>query len=71
MKPANLNSSTCVDFGAESNDKDPIFKVNDHVKTSKYKFFFLKDHTPNWSEKAFGIKKSQKHCAVDVSNRAF
>ena len=21
MKPANLNSSACVDFGAESNDK--------------------------------------------------
>ena len=40
MKPANLNSSACVDFGAESNDKDPIFKVNGHVKTSKYKIVF-------------------------------
>ena len=40
MKPANLNSSACVEFGAESNDKDPIFKVNGHVKTSKYKIVF-------------------------------
>ena len=56
MKPANLNSSTCVDFGAESNDKDPIFKVNDHVKTSKYKFFFLRITLQIGLKKLLGLK---------------
>ena len=32
------------------NDKDPKFKVGDHVRTSKYKNNFVKGYTPNWSE---------------------
>ena len=40
MKPLNVNPSTYVEFNVESNDKDRKFKVADHVRTSKYKFFF-------------------------------
>ena len=32
------------------NDKDPEFKVGDHVTISKYKNIFAKRCTPNWSE---------------------
>ena len=39
------------------NDKDPEFKVGDHVTISKYKNIFAKEYTPNWSEKVFVIKK--------------
>ena len=39
MKPLNVNPSTYVEFNVESNDKDHKFKVADHVRTSKYKFF--------------------------------
>ena len=30
------------------NDKDPKFKVVDHVRISKYKNIFAKRYTPNW-----------------------
>ena len=36
MKPADVKSSTCIDFGAENNDKNLKFKVGDHVRISKY-----------------------------------
>ena len=38
------------------NDKDPKFKVGDHVRTSKYKNNFVKGYTPNWSEQFFMIE---------------
>ena len=38
------------------NDKDPKFKVGDHVTISKYKNTFPKGYTPNWSEENFVIK---------------
>ena len=39
------------------NDKDPKFKVGDHVRIAKYKNIFAKGYTPNWSEEVFVIKK--------------
>ena len=41
----------------EVNDKDPKFKVGDHVRISKYKNIFAKGYTPDWSEEVFIIKK--------------
>ena len=41
----------------EVNDKDPKFKVGDHVRISKYKNIFAKGYTPNWSAEVFVIKK--------------
>ena len=38
-------------------DKDPKFKVGDHVRISKYKSTFAKRYMPNWSEEIFIIKK--------------
>ena len=46
-----------IDFKKEINDKDPKFKVDDHVRISKYKNIFAKGYTPNWSEEVFAIKK--------------
>ena len=37
VKPADVNSSTYFDIGKENDNKDPKFKVGDHVRTSKYK----------------------------------
>ena len=39
------------------NDKEPKFKVDDHVRISKYKNIFAKRYTPDWSEEAFLITK--------------
>ena len=46
-----------LNFVKESNDKDPNFKVGNHVRISKYKNIFAKRYTPNWSKEVFVIKK--------------
>ena len=40
-----------------NNEKDPEFKVNDHIRISKYKNIFAKVYAPNWSEESFVVKK--------------
>ena len=37
--------------------KNPKFKVNDHVRISKYKNIFAKGYVPNWSEKVFVVNE--------------
>ena len=50
MKPADVKDNTYIDFEKEVNDKNPKFKVGDHVRISKYKNIFAKMYMPNWSE---------------------
>ena len=38
-------------------NKDPKFKVGDHVRISKYQNIFAKGYMPNWSEEVFLISK--------------
>ena len=57
MKPDDVKDNTYIDFKKEINDKDPKFKVGDHVRISKYKNIFAKGYMPNWSEEIFIIKK--------------
>ena len=57
VKPIDVKDNTYINIGTEVNDKDPKFKVGDHVRTSKYKNIFAKDYTPNWSEEIFVIKE--------------
>ena len=62
MKPVDVKDNTDIDSmelhsSKEVNDKDPEFKVGDHVRISKYKNIFAKGYTPNWSEEVFVIKK--------------
>ena len=57
MKPVDVKDNTYIDFKKEVNDKDPKFKIGDHVRISKYKNIFAKGYTPNWYEEVFVIKK--------------
>ena len=57
MKPINVKDNTYIDFKKEINDKDPKFKVRDHVRISKYKNIFAKGYIPNWSEEVFVVSK--------------
>ena len=57
MKPVGVKSNTHIDSSKEINDKNPKFKIGDIVRISKYKTFFAKGYTPNWSEEVFVIKK--------------
>ena len=51
MKPIDVKSSIYIEFGVENNNKNPKFKVGDHVGILKYKNIFAKGYTLNWSEK--------------------
>ena len=62
MKPVDVGDDFFAEyngiaFNEESNEKDPKFKVGDHVRISKFKNVFAKDYTPNWSEEIFIVKK--------------
>ena len=41
--------STELQSNKDANDKDPKFKVGDHVRISKYENIFAKGCTQNWS----------------------
>ena len=47
MKPVDVKDNTYIDSIKEVNDKDPKFKVGDHVRTSKYKNIVAKGYTAN------------------------
>ena len=57
MKPVDVKDDKYIDFEKELNNKDPEFKVGDHVRISKYKNIFAKGYTPNWSENVFVVSK--------------
>ena len=56
MKPIDVNDNTFINVGKDVNDKDPQFKVGDHVRISKCKNIFAKGYTPNWSEELFASR---------------
>ena len=55
MKHVDVKDNTYMDFRKEVNDKDPKFKVVDHVRITKYKNIFAKVYMPNWSEEVFVV----------------
>ena len=57
MKPVDVKDNTYIDFKKDVNDKDPKFKVGDHVRISKYKHIFANGYTPNWSEEVLLLVK--------------
>ena len=42
MKPADVTSNTYIDFNKRNKKEGPKFKVDDNVRTSKYKNIFAK-----------------------------
>ena len=55
MKPIDVKDNTYINTSKKINNKDPKFKVGDHVRISKYKNIFAKGYMPNWSEEVFAI----------------
>ena len=66
IKPADVKDNTYIDFKKEVNDKDPKFKVGDHVRISTYKNIFAKGYTQNWSEEVFLFRKKWKYSSMDI-----
>ena len=57
MKQIDFGDDSFAEYNEESNEKDPKFKIGDHVRISKYRHIFDKGYNPNWSEEVFVIKK--------------
>ena len=56
-KPIDVTSDFYAEYSEDSNEKDPKFKVGDHVRISKYKNIFVKGYTQNWPEEVFVVSK--------------
>ena len=57
IKPIDVKDNKYINSIKEVNDKDPNFRVDDHVRISEYKNIFATGYTSNWSEEAFVIKE--------------
>ena len=53
MKPVDVKPNIHNNFNKENNKQDPKFKVEDHVRISKYKDTLAKGYVPDWPEKVF------------------
>ena len=60
MKPIDVKDNMYIGSKKEVNDKDPKFKVGDHIRISKYENVFAKGYTPNWSKEVFIVSKIKK-----------
>ena len=60
MKPVDVKDNTYVDSKKEVDDKDPKFKVGNHVRISKYNNIFAKGYTANWFEEVFVVSRFKK-----------
>ena len=57
MKPIDVTDDSYVEYNEDFNKKGPKFKVNDHVRISKYKNILVKGYVPNWSEEVFIVNE--------------
>ena len=57
MEPVDVKDNTYINVKKETNDKNPKFKVGDHVRISMYKNIFAKSYMANWLEEIFVIRK--------------
>ena len=57
MKPIDVTDGSYAEYNEDSYKKDPKFKVDDHVRISKYKNIFAKGYAPNWLEEASVVSK--------------
>ena len=58
MKLVDVKSSAYIDFNKGNNKEDHKFKIDGHVRISKYKNIFAKAYDPNCREEVFVIKKN-------------
>ena len=57
MKIIDVTADTYAEYNEDFSKKNPKFKVGDHVRTSKYKYIFVKGYALNWSEEVFVVIK--------------
>ena len=60
LQTVDVKSDSYPEYNVDSIDKNPKFKVGDHVRISKYKNIFAKGYGSNSSEEVFIISKIKK-----------
>ena len=56
-RPIDVTPDSYAEYNEDSNEKDPKFKVGDHVIISKYRNIFAKGYSQIWSEESFVVIK--------------
>ena len=69
MKPIDVKNDSFAEYNEESNEKDPKFEADDHIRISKCKNIFAKEHPPNLSEEIFVVKKYIKYYTLDLCDQ--
>ena len=57
MKPIDVTSDFYAEYNEDFSEKGPKFKVDDHVRNSKYKNIFAEGYSPNWLEEVSVLSK--------------
>ena len=57
IKPIDVTNDSYVEYNEDFDKRGPKFKINDHVRISKYKNIFAKGYIPNWSEEVFIVNE--------------
>ena len=57
MNAIDVTDDPYAEYNEDFNKKDPKFKVDDHIRISKYKDIFTKRCTTNFSEEVFVVSK--------------
>ena len=60
MKPIDVKSDSYAEHNVDSNEKDPKYKVGDHVRNSSKNFFLLNDILQIGQEKSLLLVKLKK-----------
>ena len=57
MKSTDVTDDSYAEYTEDFSEKDPNFKIGDHVRISKYKNSLAKGYAPNWSQDVFVVSK--------------
>ena len=57
IKPIDVTNNSYAEYNEDFNKNGPKFKVNDHVRISKYINIVAKGYVPNWSEEVFIVNE--------------
>ena len=57
MKPIDVKFDFYAEYNEDFAQKDPKFKVGDHVRISRHKKILAKGYAPNWLEEVSVVSK--------------
>ena len=70
MKPVDAKDDSFAEYNEKSNEKDPKFKIGNHVRISKYKNIFAKRYADMHLivVKKSLLLKNTKYCTLGICN---